>query len=134
MFGKQLNKDDILFSLAYSLISSSYKAFLCFIRRYLFKKRKFLGKKIDESQIDHIAAPIAGVMSGFFIILDPNRDRRVFIMTLLCSRLVDILINHYMQNAYESKYDEQRNINGKDKLSKHILLLILFSVSMFKTM
>ena len=59
-----------------------------------------------------------------------NKGQRNFIACLLVSRLVDIFLNKYMQNAYEGDNYKKRILTGKDSFQKHWVVMFMFCVAL----
>ena len=115
LFGMKANEDNIKFAVTFALINATYKFVLCFIRHLHYQ-----GPCPDKW-----AAPLAGMLSAFWMGLD-EKKRRQFIIILLLSKLIDILLNLWIQNANKSKRAEQANTEGKDTFRKHFLIVVLF--------
>ena len=77
-------KDNLRFAFFMALMNSSYKFILCLLRRYNIS--------------DKIAAPIAGFIAGLSIKIDV-KHRRIFIMMLLMSRVLDTMVNLMYANG-----------------------------------
>lgn len=116
MFSINENKDNINFAAIYALINFTYKYLLCKLRT-IFS---------HLPNPDRVAAPIAGFVAGLWFGLDSSKGRKHFIVCFLISRLADMLLNIWVQNAYTSSENEERNASGIDGNLKHAIVLVSF--------
>ena len=76
-----LNRDTVIFSLITTSIQATYKGLLCFIRKF------------SKENPDRWAAPIAGLIAGTWLNLDPVNSRRNMVMILILAKAIDCLLN-----------------------------------------
>ena len=80
-----LNQDTVIFSLVTTSVQAAYKAILCSCRKF------------SPHNPDKWAAPIAGLISGFFLFLDPVKSRRNLVMILVFAKAIDCWVNIVMR-------------------------------------
>ena len=94
------NEDTFWFSLVASLINVTYKLLLFTFRFFC------------EYSPDRWAAPLSAFIAGFWIKLDPSKNRVNWLIVLTMSKALDVLINMKLQNAYKVyKKDEINHQN-----------------------
>ena len=75
------NGDTVIFSAILTMISATYKTLLCLARKY------------SSTNPDKWAAPLAALISGFWLNFDPEAPRRNLLMILIIAKAVDCVIN-----------------------------------------
>lgn len=88
LFSISYNRSHIEFAAWLGAMNGLYRLVICTCR--------WLMIKYGFGDAKHWPAPIAGFFAGLCLMLNSNKVQRNFIMSLLMSRLADILMNKYL--------------------------------------